>query len=368
MNKEDIEKLLGGYASGTLTVEERRQLFAAALEDQDLFDALQEEIALKELLDDPVSRKEIHRAVVDSLPQPKPAWFKQTWFWAAGTSLAAAAVLLAFLVQWKPIRYETRDVAVQRRDSPAPEPAQATPTLRDEKTVAKLEAPKPGARKPAQLTARQFTLKKEESRVASSPGAAPPPTSEPAAIVPPSPPVTPIQAEGRNQTEQVTVQASPATVQQAQTKDGAQSSLSAGVQQQADSVSAFRPQAKAKSAMAGTGSLLAPQVAMRSMQTWSFVKRLTDGSYVNVPPITIFQPGDTIRIAITPRLSGPIELLQLDANTAAWQRLYPPPGLTIQVQAQERYTVPIDIQVKNNDHLRVTIGATAIDIPIRSAP
>ena len=39
MNREDIQKLLGGYATGTLTPEEQQALFSAALEDQELFDA-----------------------------------------------------------------------------------------------------------------------------------------------------------------------------------------------------------------------------------------------------------------------------------------------------------------------------------------
>ena len=36
MSREEIEKLLGGYATGTLTPGERDALFAAALEDQQL--------------------------------------------------------------------------------------------------------------------------------------------------------------------------------------------------------------------------------------------------------------------------------------------------------------------------------------------
>lgn len=52
----EIRHLLGGYSTGTLTGAERARLFAAALEDQDLFDALAEEQPLKDLLDDPESR------------------------------------------------------------------------------------------------------------------------------------------------------------------------------------------------------------------------------------------------------------------------------------------------------------------------
>ena len=56
MNREEIRKLLGGYATGTLTPEEQQALFAAALEDQELFDALGREQALRDLLRDPAAK------------------------------------------------------------------------------------------------------------------------------------------------------------------------------------------------------------------------------------------------------------------------------------------------------------------------
>src|ERR1017187_7593148 len=40
MSREEIQKLLGGYATDTLSEAERRALFEAAIEDQELFDAL----------------------------------------------------------------------------------------------------------------------------------------------------------------------------------------------------------------------------------------------------------------------------------------------------------------------------------------
>ena len=52
MNRDDMRKLLGGYATGTLTDAERKALFEAAMEDQTLFDAIADEGVLKELLDE----------------------------------------------------------------------------------------------------------------------------------------------------------------------------------------------------------------------------------------------------------------------------------------------------------------------------
>ena len=80
------EHLLGGYATDTLTEEEKRQLFEAALENQELFDALADEEALKALLTDPKVRLEILSSLEGKgKPQSSPSsetqsqwvsWFK----------------------------------------------------------------------------------------------------------------------------------------------------------------------------------------------------------------------------------------------------------------------------------------------------
>jgi hypothetical protein len=54
---DEVRKLLGGYATGTLTDEERNLLFSAALQDQELFDALADEESLRELLEEPATRQ-----------------------------------------------------------------------------------------------------------------------------------------------------------------------------------------------------------------------------------------------------------------------------------------------------------------------
>ena len=41
MTQDEIRKLLGGYATNELSADERRILFEAALEDQELFNALE---------------------------------------------------------------------------------------------------------------------------------------------------------------------------------------------------------------------------------------------------------------------------------------------------------------------------------------
>jgi hypothetical protein len=53
---EDVRGLLGGYATGNLTAEERQRLFHAALADPAVFEALAGEEELRELLEDSGAR------------------------------------------------------------------------------------------------------------------------------------------------------------------------------------------------------------------------------------------------------------------------------------------------------------------------
>ena len=106
MRREDIRKLLGGYATGTLTAEERQALFEAALDDQELFDALAKEQPLRELLEDPAARARLLAALDDGplpslvgqafspanlLPRLRPL---ERWLWGHAVGIAAVACFL----------------------------------------------------------------------------------------------------------------------------------------------------------------------------------------------------------------------------------------------------------------------------------
>ena len=80
MTRDDIQKLLGGYATGTLTPEEQQALFEAALSDQELFDALAREEALREVMADPAARAQLLAAASEA---PVP-WYRQWWRVARG--------------------------------------------------------------------------------------------------------------------------------------------------------------------------------------------------------------------------------------------------------------------------------------------
>jgi len=132
MTQEEIRKLLGGYATNTLTERERTELFQAALEDQELFDALQNEDTLRELLADPISREQIRQALQ---PARRIPWMRRRWL--IGTAAVAAAVVgVGIFIS-------------QRKPAPAPALQIASSQIAQGRIEPKLEAPRPAPVIPA---------------------------------------------------------------------------------------------------------------------------------------------------------------------------------------------------------------------------
>jgi hypothetical protein len=98
MSREDIQKLLGGYATGTLTSEEQQALFEAALDDQELFDALAREQSLRDLLQDPGARAHL-LAALDDRPEP---WYRKRWLMSVTyvTPLLAGIIGVSVVTLW----------------------------------------------------------------------------------------------------------------------------------------------------------------------------------------------------------------------------------------------------------------------------
>jgi pyruvate/2-oxoglutarate dehydrogenase complex dihydrolipoamide acyltransferase (E2) component len=112
---DDLRELIGRYATGSLSEEERARLFEAALDDQDLFDELAREQGVRQLLAEPGARERLVRALEP--PKRRAAWFAL----AAVSGLVAASVVIA--VMMKPVpKPAPQIVAVV---NPAPQPAEA---------------------------------------------------------------------------------------------------------------------------------------------------------------------------------------------------------------------------------------------------
>jgi len=171
MSREEIHKLLGGYATGTLTPDEQQALFQAALEDQELFDELAREQSLRDLLRDPAARAQL-LAAADSAPAP---WYRRLWRPAPAFALAvlATAVTLVAIVVVRQSR-QPQPVSVAKLEAPAaPQPAAEPPVAAP---AAPAVAPVKELPRPKKKVPELAELNKETvAAPVAAPAAAPPP-------------------------------------------------------------------------------------------------------------------------------------------------------------------------------------------------
>jgi len=286
MSKEEIRRLLGGYSTNTLTESERSALFEAALDDQELFNALQQEQALKSLLDDPATRVQVRQAL-ERQPSGRQTGSRMRW-WAWGGAASAAVVASILLVMYRPnpLRPAKNPVEIASLEK-APSPA--TPALPNEpkgSVVAPKERPRirtKAADEPAPL----------RDTLPAAPAAAPPP------LIPA--PVQPRAAQSFGQLQPGVLMAGRAQDQVAL---------------------ASAPVAKAVSG--------APQPLLR----YSLLKRASNDS--NFAPATDaqFKPGDFVRLQVSAALPGQLTLSRLD-DAGQWQRV-----AGIEALANSIYTIP----------------------------
>ena len=169
MKRAEAEKLLGGYATGTLSEAERRLLYEAALADQELFDALADEEALRELLAEPEARKRLLEALAEAEPgvwERLAAWWRRPVAWGVAGSVAVAAALVVILLPVyqtmtrKPVLQEVAAPVV--RTAPAGRHAAEGPQEQP-RAAAPIEPPRPAVAAPAveQVVAERAVEKRE---------------------------------------------------------------------------------------------------------------------------------------------------------------------------------------------------------------
>lgn len=138
MTRDEALRLAGGYAPNTLTAQEKTALFQAALEHQEVFDLLQQDQSLREILENPAFRAELLSAA-----QQRSAWYRTWWTWAGlGVAAAATAVIVVMLREPKPAAV-TKPVAQVMVPLPPPAavarsaaPSAALDSLRESRKVA----------------------------------------------------------------------------------------------------------------------------------------------------------------------------------------------------------------------------------------
>jgi hypothetical protein len=98
------EKLIGGWVAGTLTPEERAVLLDASMKNQALFDAMADEEGMRELLADPVVRRELAAVLAAKGAVQRAGWWQRLF--KPGPMAAFSAGVLA-VVAFVVIRPET---------------------------------------------------------------------------------------------------------------------------------------------------------------------------------------------------------------------------------------------------------------------
>ncbi len=263
MTPDEARKIIGGYATGNLTRAERQALFEAALNDQDLFDALAKEEALKEVLADPESRQRL----LGQLQPPRRGIFGDltAWRWAAAASVALATVVIAVVVIRRPVSPAKAPVLTAMSSSSAPLQAAPPPPAPPEKRpVPKLES----------RLAHQRSDLQDQNEVDKA---------SPAKVVKEAPP----DAAPEHSAPATAVAASaPATAEA--------TSAPAPVSPAADVLKGYQAAALAKD--------------VDEPLRYQVLRRGADGTFTEVPPQTLFETGDAVRLRVFSPAAGMIFL------------------------------------------------------------
>lgn len=319
MKNEEIRKLLGGYATNTLTESERQALFEAALEDQELFNALQDEQELKQLLADPASREAIQRALEQPVEKQLSAWWSRRWLWGGMVGAAAAAVLIIAVVhQKRPVEKSGR-IEIASTQEPAKSPLEQNAPVEDQEVKKAPEETSPGIER-RELKAKESTRDNLAPRSIGqlAPSAAPAP--QPA------------------ESNQLTVESEP------KQPGGVVGGAAPGA------VNGFLANAK-----------LDPL-------RYSLLKRDGQGLYSPIPSQAELRPGDSVRLNVSPAVSGYLSLFQLDPS-GEWKRIFPESPEGTHVTANTDYTIPAAaIEVQDSaQKFRISLMADEVGARAKTA-
>lgn len=295
MKREDIDKLLGGYATDTLTDEERRQLFAAALEDQKLFDSLADEEALRATLSDDATRRELLTAVRPSGQTRSRRWVFSHAFQAAA-ACAALLLVAVFVVRWRqpvPLK-QTEFAMVRTAQAPVPpspvvsEPPQAKP-------AAKLDAPRQMETEAKAKAATTSPALSDSIATATPPAANPAPPTPPASAAPA--PVEQAASFRQQQRPMQQMAGSPSQVQLERGQSAGRLGAVSGLRREAVDVTAVSAFA------AREGAALA-----------RLTRRVADGSDAEIAPGETVDRSERVQLQLRAPETGQIQVIMHDSS------------------------------------------------------
>jgi hypothetical protein len=343
MRPQDAEKLLGGYATDTLTEAERKALFETALANQDLFNALAGEQALQELLSDPRCRRRLLGLLK---PRKEPfyhrlaAWLKRPAPWALAGSVAATVLIMTAII-WLNRPAATlppaapAPVQIAQKVAPAsPEVAPPPPPqLEKKKQRAPAAHPQPAPLREMQLAEKAETLATAPPAPADKPGLV--------AAVLPTPPAAPAETpkELALPSFQAQVAAAPkgvgfkAMAEQEAQRGVLTAPLAAQEPSKAPSSRGALDLRQAQTKAAGGAAPLQPLPGALGLR-YTILKKGAGGQYSAVDPEAVFQPGDSIRLSVEANQAGYLSVLRQDP-AGAWNLLH-----QVQIQPRIGQTIP----------------------------
>ena len=279
---DDVRKLLGGYATGTLSSEEKQLLFDAALHDDQLFAALADEHALKELLDDSGVRARVLRATEE--PRFTVAGAFRDWFERPkAKALVATGAVLLTVIGVRSVR-ETGQPEQQVAEVRVPPPAQ--PATRP----ASPPESKPETVRREALPTRKFSAREKADAERSE--------ANPVVAQAPAPPPPP----GGKGVVGGVPGSGPATFQ---------------------TVNPFRMSDEARPATAATpaNSATFERVAGTGVNPlrYELLRKEADGEFRPVPADYEFAAGDVVRVQVTSTRDGAVALTAPGVPVASGQ-------------------------------------------------
>jgi hypothetical protein len=302
-----------------LTQEERKRLYSAALQDQQLFNALADEQALKELLADP----DVRLRLLQALKQPGPAttggplpwwaWIRKPagLAWAGG--FAAAVLAIAFGTRMyqenldraatSVVSEEARPAApAMQRSQPAMEPPPSAP------------APELKAKEKADAAKKD----KQTDKLARRERLAPASTQE---------------ARSSRSLAEHAATAAPAPQ--------APAGLSAAV--------APAPKKNARALFYGEDSGRSGSQAKPLGLRYSFVRRGTDGQLQEVTAAMVARSSEPVRITVEATQEAYVQLLQNlgSAGTRLWWPPQETGKISLKLQAGKRNEIPMPPPAEN---------------------
>ncbi len=298
MKREDIDRLLALYAADALTDAERKELYAAALQDQALFDQLAEEDSIRELVAMPGAKARLIASLEEEAPVAIAPPAPSSWFaWASGLALVFVSGAISYL--WLERPSDTQEVASVRTDREPPKPF--TP-------------PAPQAvKQPARVVVD-----------APPPPIATPQSKLPAPIVAPlpaAPPPPPAEVRERRAANEAPAPAGPPK-EVALARSEADSAAKAKVAEQTSATADFE---KARSGFraAAPASAAAPKplksvdtIAKKEVQAQlSAWRRTGDGVWTRIPATDAVERNATVAVRYTPATNGLYSLTNADGSS-----------------------------------------------------